>query len=65
MELLFLIALLAVVVWLNRGILGFSRGPSWMRSDTADENGQWKWICSHCGTVKLTDGDPPPAHECG
>jgi len=63
MELVFLIALLFVVIWLNRNRLGFgSTGCSWMKADNPSEDGSWKLMCNTCGAVTTTpDGKPPEA----
>ena len=64
MELIFLIALLGVVVWLNRGMFGFG-GPEWISADAVDEHGGRKWLCSQCGRQETTaDATPPPACSC-
>ena len=60
MELAFLIALLAVIVWLNKDML-FGSKPAWEASDTISEDGSRKWLCSHCGKVEMTPGSTPPA----
>ena len=61
MYLIFLIALLAVIVWLNRGIFGFtSTKCQWMKADQPGDDGSWKHMCQTCGQVMVTaDGKPP------
>jgi len=62
MELIFLIALLGVVVYLNRDMLGLGRkGCDWMGADEIGEDGSRKWMCNRHGTVVVTkDGSVPP-----
>ena len=62
MELFFLIALLAVVVWFNRGLLGFgSKGCDWVGADASADDGSRKWMCARCGRVEVTKtGAQPP-----
>lgn len=62
MELLFLIGLLAVVVYLNRDMFGLTRGGcDWMGADEIGEDGSRKWICNRHGTIVVTeDGSVPP-----
>ena len=65
MELAFLIGLLAVVVYLNRGMFGFGLNScDWMSADTINEDGSRKWICNLHGTIVVTkDGSTPPDCE--
>lgn len=65
MELIFLIALLAVVVYLNRGMFGLTRnGCDWIGADQINEDGSRKWICGVHGTVVVTkDASVPPNCE--
>lgn len=62
MELLFLIGLLAIVVYFNRELLGFGReGCDWMASDASADDGSRKWMCARCGQVQVTEqGAKPP-----
>ncbi len=62
MGLIFLIALLFVVVWLNRGVFGFGRKTcEWSSADRPSDDGSTKWMCRTCGTVTVTqNGDRPP-----
>ena len=62
MEMVFLIVLLAVVLYLNRGIFGFrSKGCGWMKADAPGEDGSWKWMCEYCGAVETTPDNAPPS----
>jgi len=65
MELIFLIALLAVVVYLNRGMFGFGgTGCDWIGADQSNEDGSRKWMCNRHGTIVVTeDGSIPPDCE--
>ena len=47
---IFLVALLAVVVYLNRHMLGFSSGCEWNGSDEAIPGQPRKWMCMVHGT---------------
>ena len=61
MEIAFLLALLFVVVYLNRGIFGFgSKGCAWMKADAPSNDGSWKWMCEFCGAVESTPDASPP-----
>ncbi len=62
MELIFLIALLAVVVYLNRDMLGFGGNKcDWNGADQIGEDGSRKWVCNRHGTMVVTkDGSIPP-----
>jgi len=62
MELIFLIALLGVVVYLNRHHLGFGgKGCDWMSADEIADDGSRKWMCNRHGTIVVTkDGSVPP-----
>lgn len=68
-ELLFLIALLVVVAWLNRDtiarVLGRPVKPcAWSRIHARDREGRKAWFCPSCGREELVEGsDPPP--DCG
>lgn len=61
MGLWFLIALLAVVVWFNRGLFGFgSKGCDWMGADSIAEDGTRKWMCQRCGKIVETQNGVQP-----
>jgi hypothetical protein len=61
MELLFLLGLLFVVIYFNRGLLGFGpKGCDWMSADDVNENGEIKWMCGTHGTVAFTKTRTPP-----
>jgi len=62
MELVFLIALLAVIVWFNRGLFGFgTKGCDWVGADASADDGARKWMCARCGKVEETpDSQRPP-----
>ena len=63
MELFFLIALLFIVVWLNRGLFGFG-GQEWIGADEIGADGSRKWVCDQCQRQTMTeDGAVPP--KCG
>ena len=61
MEIVFLLAMLFVVVYLNRGIFGFgTKSCGWIKADAASDDGSWKWMCEFCGAIEsTTDGNPP------
>jgi len=61
MELVYIVVLLAGLLWLGRGMFGFGkRGCNWMSADAPGEDGSLKWMCQTCGEVVSTDGDKPP-----
>ena len=61
MELLFLIGLLAVIVWFNRGLFGFGNaGCDWVGADASADDGSRKWMCQRCGQVQTTTGGASP-----
>lgn len=64
-QLAFLIALLAVVVWLNRHalarLLGMNPAPcAWSRVHARDREGRKAWFCPSCGREELVEGGAPP-----
>lgn len=61
MELIFLLALLFVVVWLNRELLGFGpKGCDWISADAPGDDGTLKWMCQRCGQVQqIAPGTKP------
>jgi|GEM_PF-3250952 len=65
MELIFLIALLGVVVYLNRGMFGLGKsGCDWIGADQINEDGSRKWMCGSHGTVVVTKDGKTPS-DCG
>lgn len=66
MELLFLIGLLAVIVWFNRGLFGIgTKGCDWVGADTAADDGSRKWMCQKSGRVVVTPDGQIPSEPCG
>ncbi len=65
MHIFFLVAILFVVVYLNRHMFGFGgTGCEWVGADTDNEDGSRKWMCNRHGTVVVTeDGTKPPDCE--
>jgi len=58
--LIFLILLLAVIVYLNRHIFGFGGGCDWSGSDTVEPGQPRKWLCTpHGKVVETADGAMP------
>ena len=67
--LIFLVALLIIVVVLNRRLLarGLGMGGSpcdWSRIHGRDREGRRAWFCPACGREELVEGTGPPP-DCG